>query len=82
MSGIVIDEEIEPQDLEQLHQIVSNHLPSIEQIQDRANLFYRIDLPEQVKREPVSIEVLAMAIIIRDFQKVWMRAQYSKAHQG
>ena len=48
------------------------------QPQSFSQLLYRIDLPKQLIIENLSINELAEIIILRSFQKVWLRKYYSK----
>lgn len=41
------------------------------------NLNYRIDIPHQVEMESLSDEAIARLYLLRSFQKVWLRHQFS-----
>jgi len=77
LAGIELPDRSEPKMLDELLAWIQSALPRENHIESRANLLYRIDLPEKVVVQISTDSELALAIIVRVFQKVWWRRQFS-----
>lgn len=78
LSGISDFPTQEPADLPEMTRVL---VPFLDQLFRRPEalqgFLYRVDLPLRSSIELVDINELAQGIIVRSFQKVWLRTQYS-----
>ncbi len=79
LSGTPILKMDAPRNLDELIRFVRELWPSAQDAHLEVNLLYRIDLPEHVYAGLSTTSELAMAVIIREFQKVWLRQEFSRA---
>jgi len=79
MAGVRLDEHFEEDKEDPFSFIVGviQELQGNKPLQD--SLHYRIDLPKNILLDSLEDEDLARLYLLRSFQKVWLREQFSKS---
>lgn len=78
LSGLKLDKD----NVSSVDEVEETLLLAVAQVKRDNRLFeqllYRIDLPKKLHAEMLEIESLTEVLILRAFQKVWLRKYYSK----
>lgn len=79
LSGLSLDFGEKVLELDELTSRVERALENVKKNnQQFEQLLYRVDLPIELNATSLSTDSLAEVLILRSFQKVWLRQHYSK----